>query len=304
MKTNYTLSIIYNLLVKTYKFRKISFFYKIWRFFWDLSSNFKNKFIKTKLHGFDAILPIGHLYLLYIQNYKNFNHPLISIVKCILGNKKTKLTIVDVGSAVGDTVLLLESLFPNKNTYICIDGDLEFNQIINNNLKFLGNRFKFINSLVSNKTEKIGKIVKPNPTTGSSLSEELQDADSLDNLLKDIKSIDIIKIDVDGYDGLVILGASSILKKLSPAIIFEWSVPHFKKTNNNIYIPFEELSKAGYKHFYWFDNFGNFLFYRIGYDKNEIEFMGSYSEELLEKRGYHYDIIALKESSDLLTYLI
>ena len=117
MKTSYILSITYNLLVKTYKFRKINLFYKIWRFFWNLSSKFKNKFIKTKLHGFNAILPIGHLYLLYIQNYKNFNHPLITIVKCILDKKKTKLTIVDVGSAVGDTVLFIISKYKYIHLY-------------------------------------------------------------------------------------------------------------------------------------------------------------------------------------------
>lgn len=303
LKTSLFFSYVYNLLIQTYKCRKLGFLYRLWRFFWDFTLRFKGVLVYTKIHGFDAVVPIGHWYLLAIQNYPKFNRPLLYLFEYEKSLKSDGLVVVDVGSAVGDTVLFLESKYPGINNYLCIDGDEEYNQIIEKNLALLQGRYVLINSLVSDKKEKIGKIEKENPTTGTSSSSVLADADSIDNLLNSFSKIDLVKIDIDGFDGVALSGSREIIKRHSPSIIFEWNVPLFEKTKNDKYKPFLILSELGYEHLFWFDNFGNFLFYQKEPKIEEIEAMANFSLSMEKKNGYHYDIVALKVNKNFVSFI-
>lgn len=54
-------------------------------------------------------------------------------------------------------------------------------------------------------------------------SEKIEiETDTLDNLFKEVKKLDFIKIDVEGHDFSVILGAEKIIERLRPVIIFEF----------------------------------------------------------------------------------
>jgi FkbM family methyltransferase len=272
----------------------------VWRKIWDFTLRYNGTLVRTKIHGFDAIVPIGHWYLLVIQNYPKFNSPLLLLCQLVYKIKGRGLVIVDVGSAVGDTVLYIESKLPEINRYVCIDGDDEYNEIIQSNLRFLNGRFHLINSLVSDKEEKIGKIEKVDPTTGSALSKNLGNANSLDNLLIKHEEIDLLKIDIDGFDGVALAGSKGIIEKFKPAIIFEWNIPLFIKTKNDIMTPFKVLIESGYRYFYWFDNFGNFLFSQVDPSLEELNQMAHYSVRMENINGYHYDVIALTKQTDFI----
>ena len=60
---------------------------------------------------------------------------------------------------------------------------------------------------------------------------------TLDNILKD-EVISLIKIDVEGYDYNVLLGAKNILKKQHPYIFVEAKDPYIKKRIDNYLSPF------------------------------------------------------------------
>lgn len=295
-------SIIYNLLIKTYWLRKSNILFKLWKNFWSISG--KSKFlVKTKIHGFDAIVPPGHWYLLVLKNYKKYNNPLICILNYLENQLKRPLNIIDVGTAIGDMVLLFESKSRYKNNFICIDGDEHFFQIAKNNLNFISDRVKIIYSLVSDNEEPIGKIIKENPTTGTSKSSELEIPKTIDNLVGDKTPIDFIKIDIDGYDGRAIGGITRITNKFNPIIIFEWNVPLFIETKNDLYFPFIKLEELGYDSYYWFDNFGNFLFHTNLNTKSTLEKMAIYSINNAKTNGYHYDIIAIKNDSGFINFI-
>ena len=303
LKTNFFVSIFYNLLIKFYWFRKTKLTYKIWRLLWDLMAS-KKCYVKTEVHGYPAILPAGHWYLLVNKVYPKFNQPLISLLKYCQEEEKKSVNIVDVGSAVGDTVLLLESISPGRNNFLCIDGDIEYINLSFINLKFIRSRVRFIHSLISDNFEDIPKVFKINPTTGSSISDELAQPNTLDQILEAENKIDLVKIDIDGFDGKAIGGMKKIISKFRPKIIFEWNVPQYISTKNDIYQPFIDLYELGYRNLYWFDNFGNFLFYLNVFDKDIIKKMASYSILNEEKSGFHFDIIAIKEDSDFIKFVI
>lgn len=288
--------------MNTFWLRKTKITYKIWSTLWSFTSNPKI-IIKTKIHGFNVILPAGHWYLLVLKKYLKFNQPLVSLLKYSECIEKRPLKIIDIGSAVGDTILLLESKSSFEHAYICIDGDEEYNTIAKENLTFLKTRVTIHKTLVSEDSRLVGQIVKDNPTTGTSKSSVLEKSRRLDDLFKLDEKIDLAKIDIDGFDGQAIGGFKNTLKNQNASIIFEWNVPLFESTKNHIFKPFYDLKECGYTHFYWFDNTGNFLFYNKNFSEDELQILADYSKKMEETNGYHYDIIALKIDKGFINYI-
>jgi uridine kinase len=69
----------------------------------------------------------------------------------------------------------------------------------------------------------------------------------LDDYYKDIKNIDFIKIDVEGYEALVIEGAFELIKKFKPYLYVEvgWGTNHPTWEYN--YEIYKKLFEIGYK---------------------------------------------------------
>jgi FkbM family methyltransferase len=302
IKPSLLFSLLYNFLVKFYWLRKTKPTYRLWKSLWDFSSK-SNVIVKTDIHGFPALVPAGHWYLLVLKTYPKFNQPLISLLKFTEFERKRNLRIIDVGSAVGDTVLLLESSSPEKHSFFCVDGDEEYHNISQINLKFLKNRKSIIHSLVSDNDSPIAKILKENPTTGTAISKEKTEPRTLDDILVDEDVVDLVKIDIDGFDGKAVSGMKKTIAKNLPNIIFEWNVPLFEKTNNRIFQPFLDLVEIGYQEFYWFDNTGNFLFFQDNYNEYVLEKMAFFSNLNKEKNGYHFDIIAIYKGSNFFKFI-
>lgn len=69
----------------------------------------------------------------------------------------------------------------------------------------------------------------------------------LDDYFKDIQKISLIKIDVEGHELEVLLGATKILNLFKPKILFEYNTKLFEKNNSRQILLF--LQEMGY-HFY------------------------------------------------------
>ena len=78
-------------------------------------------------------------------------------------------------------------------------------------------------------------MLRTHKGTASAQGNSKTSAVTLDSLISLINpdAIDLIKIDVDGFDGKVLLGAKGILRRYSPAVIFEWHPALCKQTGNN-----------------------------------------------------------------------
>jgi len=82
---------------------------------------------------------------------------------------------------------------------------------------------------------------------------------TLDSL--DLPGLDFMKIDVEGAEGLVIMGAQETIKKYKPIIFFEHNYTRVDPKDvglEQIPTPFEMLAKLGYKTFLYTD-WENFL---------------------------------------------
>jgi len=163
-----------------------------------------------------------------LQKYEEYES--ILILKYI--NKNS--VVVDVGANIGYYTLLLAKIC--KKVY-AFEPDKECFEILVKNIKEnkLTNVVLF-NMAVSDKKEKViffhnninfgdNRIQSPSASPYPPLTRGKNTVLSvnLDEFLKNEKQIDLIKIDVQGYEEKVINGAKNLIKKYSPVLFYEYN---------------------------------------------------------------------------------
>lgn len=177
-----------------------------------------------------------------LQKYEEYESILI------LRNVNKNSVVADVGANIGYYTLLLAkickkvyALEPDKNCF----GILKKN-VKENNLK----NVVLINKAVSDGKGKV-EFVVDKVNLGNSRIKSQRDCfaeprndvvscDTLDDILINEKQIDLIKIDVQGWEPKVILGAKKIIAKYSPVLFLEFNgnykmIKLLKKYYKNIF---------------------------------------------------------------------
>ena len=296
LRTSAFFSFTYNILLATTILRRIPLLSKIWNTAWRWQNRLYSGLVKSTLHGQSVILTNGHWYSLVCRMYPKFNQPLYALVKTATDENSQPINVVDIGAAVGDTVLFLEANFPGKiGKYLCIDGDTEFFSFQEYNLKSVKSKSTLVFSLLSDKEEMVSTIDKKDPTTGSAIGNEKAMSKTLDQVLKETNfgKPDVIKIDIDGFDGKALGGAIQTLKEHQPLVIFEWNTPLFDLVGNDILQPFQVLSDCGYSTFIWFTNLGDFALTQNGFSEAALFSIRNFCEKMKTVNGHHFDVIAL-----------
>lgn len=302
MKVKWFYSIIYNLLLKKYKFRNKGLFGKIWIFFWENSSKFFSGPVYTTIHSFKAVVNNGNSYALYARLFPNYNNPLLQLVHSVHELKGSSLSFIDVGSAVGDTNLFLVKNLGNKiANFYCIEGDREYYQYLKENSRNFPNSLLFNVLLGDGENNKIKSLVKTHLGTASAVGDEILNSVSLDSLLFDKlkKEVDVIKIDVDGFDGKVLKGSQKIIERYRPYIIFEWHPIMIQRTGNEFNEHFEVLLELGYDRFLWFNKYGCFSHFDLKFDFESRQELIKLCLGNIHEYDWHYDVIALHSESKI-----
>lgn len=303
VKINKYHSAIFNFLVNTIAFKEKS---KLFRKFWDYtffkSTNSYSGAVSTTIHGYRAIMNNGYSYPIYARRFKNYNNPLIQLVYTVNKHYDRKVVIVDVGSAIGDTNLLLIRNLPESiDKFYCVEGNTEFFSYLEDNMKVFDNNLLF-NNLLSDKDDSlINNLEKTHLGTASSIGSTEISSITLDTLLLQTnpKEIDIIKIDVDGFDGKILKGSTKIILKFKPLIIFEWHPLLIKKTNNNLNEPFDVLNQLDYNIFIWFTKYGKFSHFTTNKELENIQIINELCIRNIHDWDFHYDIIAVHKESKI-----
>ena len=302
MKTDLIASFSYNIYLKSIRFqKKYKIIRKISKKIWNRSlSIFANKKVNTIIHNKKVNINYGYTYPIICREFPTYNLPLVELAYLTFKNKGSSISIVDVGAAIGDTVLLLETSLPNMvKEYFCIDGDKDFFLFLKENLSSIG-RASLINSFLSAKNEKAKNLVKIHPGTASAQGKEEIITTTVDELISvgKLGQFDLIKIDVDGFDGRVLLGAREALKKYTPYVIFEWHPTLCVETGNNWIDHFSSLEDCGYDRFIFFDNYGNFSHIMTVLDYEAINLLAQVCLSQKHSHAVYFDIAAIHKSND------
>jgi len=292
-------SLVFRLLLATCR-RQGRFYVRPW---WGrVYSRFtaRHRVVNATVHGREVILNFGYIYPITARLYPTYNAPLLELVHEVYQLKKRPIRLVDVGAAIGDTALLVEANCQGMvSEIVCLDGDSESFGYLRTNLASLP-KARLIFVQLSRSESYCPALVRA--PAGSASAEGIAKVmtASLDEVLQsnDIGPIDVLKIDVDGFDGEVLAGAREILEGNHPSVVFEWHPIYCQRTGNSWHEAFRSLEAAGYSRFIWFDKFGIFSHFMVGYGHASIDATAEFCLADIPA-DWHYDVVALHESSSL-----
>jgi FkbM family methyltransferase len=268
---------------------------KYWQKAWDFCLRRFSGPVVTRVHTRHIVVNYGYTYPLNVRLYPLLNHAFVELVYqffCLTGRP---VTVVDVGAAVGDTALLILANCPEMTkTIICIEGDAEFFSYLKHNLSNVDG-IKLIHATLSSAPGFSPSLVRWQGGTAAAIGPGHVPAITLDAILCNAsqETIDVIKIDVDGFDGRVLAGARKLLERDKPGVIFEWHPICYQWTESSLLEPFHVLSECNYNLFLFFTKFGNFSHVMEGVDSATLERMSAFCLSEKMDCDLHYDVIAL-----------
>jgi FkbM family methyltransferase len=174
---------------------------------------------------------------------------------------KENYTAIDIGTNIGSTLLNLAKktsqgggtvigFEPDKLNYSKCLKNVElnsFNNIEVSNLG-LGSEKKRVFLAVNSPSNRGGNRVIPESDSNLQQEKEAIDITTLDDFIKEreTKKVDLIKIDVEGYEHEVIKGAKGILAKHPPILFIEIDDENLKKQSTSASMLISDLEAMGY----------------------------------------------------------
>lgn len=245
--------------------------------------------------GYKIHIPQRHALPVYQSQYRLYDKFLPILVKHL----PEKGTIVDVGANIGDT--LFSTLFACKNEFICVEGSDYFFNYLTKNIALLPQSEKeriTTFKLLAGTGKVAGELshVSGGTAAVSNSSTLTNTHRPLDTILKESRSISLIKSDTDGYDWDVLLSAMETIEKYTPLLFWENEIGN-ELQEEGFRILYSCLKERGYSCIYVFDNFGNLML-----ENADIEILLSLNKYIISmNRGlsartiFYTDILAVTE---------
>ena len=250
-----------------------------------------------RIQGRKIILPCDHRLDIYQSIYNRYDMFLPHLTKYI-----NEGFIIDIGANVGDT--LYGMIQDNNTKFICIEPEPRFFSFLQKNIQRLGKRLEAnvvaFNVAISSKKEKLSFSAQHGTASQIDSVQGAIPAKSLDDMAEEIPRLPeqcrLIKIDTDGFDYDCILSGKKFFSKTSALVFWENDFVN-EDSLKNYSEAVNLLIKCGYKKFYIFDNYGNFMVSTLGSDI--IYFLSYYQESLTIMKHSnipYYDILACQEN--------
>lgn len=256
----------------------------------------ENEILPVKMWGQIIDIPLYHPLPFYSFLYKNYSTNL-SRVAGYIGNKYPNSSFIDVGSNIGDSVLLMRKTC--NNNVFCVEGDQKYLKLLQHNMERYNN-VSIIDTYLSDKDGKMFLHVDNKLGTGNLNVFDGTDyfkVRCLDSLFHNSDDIKFLKTDTDGFDAKVIKGGEQMIKKCKPLIFFEFDDKLLKKNGDSGINLMNYLIDCGYKYFLVYDNFG--LYSKSIVINREIS-SKKYNHYFGSNTKYYYDVLAIHSEDEKL----
>lgn len=205
------------------------------------------------------MLTYDHALPVYKRLYQNYDSFLGVLVKFLDDDSN----VIDVGANVGDTLALMLSSNPRLNFY-CLEPDEEFFKFLSiNKNNFLGrfpkSKIQVSQTLVGNSSDKVKLVGKSGTKKAIKLDNNELEYVTLDQYIQ-AKSIELnlLKIDVDGYDWDVINSSLVAIQQYKPIIFLECFFENGSQYSGYLK-SLETLFSYSYSSVLVFDNYGDLI---------------------------------------------
>lgn len=246
-----------------------------------------------------------------ISNYKyepDVNSQLGRLCVCI-AKKYPGLTVIDIGANVGDTIAIIKSAIDVP--VIGIEGDTVSYKFLENNTKqfqeitlikeFLGEKRATLPVALEKKgwnttlvpTEKSDSII-----TLKTLDEVLEEKKVSTRILK------LLKIDTEGFDTIILRGASGLMDKQKPVLYFEYNKTNMDAIKEDGLSTLLSLEKYGYDTVLFFDHKGRHILSSPISQHELIKQVHHYADEINSEIAYYDVCLFHREDADIATTFI
>jgi FkbM family methyltransferase len=255
----------------------------------------------VKVGKFDILMPGNNIQLVNYKIYPDLNVQLGRLAVAIY-KKFHGMTVIDVGANVGDTIAVLKSAV--EVPVIAIEGDEASYSFLERNTKQFSN-VSLVKSFLSDKSQEANitfekggwnATIIPNKQGETKISFK-----TLDNVISsggfDGAEIKLLKVDVEGFDTIVLRGALGIIQKNKPILFFEYNRENMKAINEDGLSTVLSFLEYGYNKIAFFDHKGSLVLATELKNKEVVTYMHNYISSSKNLLGY-YDIAIFHEQDN------
>ncbi len=247
-------------------------------------------------------MPGNNLQLGNYKIYPDLNSQLGRLAAVIF-KKYPGMTVIDVGANVGDTIAILKSAV-DILPVIGIEGDdVSFSYLERNITQF--SNIHVVKTFLGEKTQD-AKVNMDNTGWNNTIIPDAGGAQhisfkSLDDVITaggfGNVEIKLLKVDVEGFDTIVLRGATAIIQKNKPVLFFEYNRKSMKMINEEGLPTIMSFYKFGYTKIIFFDHKGNLVLATDLQNSDVITYMHNYISS--EKNLLAYYDICIFHSNDV-----
>lgn len=248
---------------------------------------------------YSVVMPGNNIQLANYKIYPNLNSQLGRLASAVY-KKYPGMCVIDVGANVGDTIAVLKSAVDVP--VIGIEGDessfifLERNTTRFSNVSIIKT---FLGETSQSKKVNMEKTGWNNTIIPDEKGSEQISFKSLDDVIEtgvfmnaDIK---LLKVDVEGFDTIVLRGATAIIEKNKPVLFFEYNRENMIAIKEDGLSTVLSFGKYGYKKIAFFDHKGTLVLATDIQQEEVIRYLHEYISSPKNLMGY-YDICIFHEA--------
>jgi FkbM family methyltransferase len=225
-------------------------------------------------------MPGNSMQLMNYQLYPHLNSQFGRLALAI-DKKYEGLTVIDVGANVGDTIAVLKSALDVP--VIAVEGDDLCYEYLERNTRQFQNVY-LIKSYLGEKAQSVNvnlehegwntTIIPGEQGTKqikfSTLDEVIKSGGFADSMLK------LLKVDVEGFDTIVLRGAYEIIRTHQPVLFFEYNMKNMKAIQEDGLSTLLSFEKFGYERIVFFDHKGNLVLAADLQNSETVTYMHNY----------------------------
>ncbi len=261
----------------------------------------RSKIFQVKVGNYAISIPGNNPLFKHYQYFPDYNIELGKLAQ-VISKKYPDSYLVDIGANVGDTIAVVKSVIDMP--VIAIEGDeFSYKFLVENSVLF--KNVHTINQFLGEKSEKATITTEKegwNTTLiPSAAGEKMISLKTLDETLKENNffsaEIKLIKIDAEGFDTIILRGATGTMMQHSPVLYFEYNRENMDLIGENGLLTLFSLTDAGYNKIAVFDNHGRCLIHTDLTQRDILQQLHNYADGI---KGLipHYDICIFHKSDN------
>jgi FkbM family methyltransferase len=251
--------------------------------------------VSYRLNGRVLAVPLSHDLPILRRALPTYSENLRRLAGFVRERSGT-LYLVDVGANVGDSWALAG---PGAGgTFLLVEGSLRYFGFLERNTRNDPSVTRVL-ALLAERDEEVEAAILAEHGTGEPRlggpGAERTRTRTLDRLFEErpaLRATNLLKVDVDGWDPLVLRGGRRLIAAARPAILFEHSLPHLPPGEDEGAV-FRDLAQMGYGRWLFYDNRG-FLIGEVGADDDP--WLRNLLRYARQQRGYYYDVCCFHDS--------